>query len=75
MKTTITAAERLQLIGLLTLAESYIRKSTEVRDAVVELLDGRGDENVESHASDVVWDGVSPDADRLLDRLKITVQE
>lgn len=70
MKTTITSAERLQLIGLLALAERGAKQMDEIHDSVQELLGGEN-----GHIDDAIWDHNSRDADRLLGLLKIdTIQ-
>jgi hypothetical protein len=78
MKTSITAAERLQLIGLLTLARFYDKQTHAIRSATEDLLgitssDDAGLNDPSDHVSDAVWD--HHDADELLKRLTIPVVE
>jgi hypothetical protein len=75
VKTTITASERLQLIGLLTLAASHNQALRDIERAACGLVgvepDGSG---YTGHVSDYVFG--SPErggADGLLARLEITV--
>lgn len=70
-KTTITRAEHLQLVGLLALAERYNRMLTEVHDAARQLT---GEADDMGHTYDAVYSG-DQDADTLLQRLGITVEE
>jgi len=72
MKTTITVGERLQLIGLLALADRHYRILEEVREAITELVGGTPEDG-EGHISDAIYDGGRRDADQLLKRLGITV--
>lgn len=72
-KATITPRERLQLIGLLTLAGRYSTQAREVETATKELL-GVPEEDF-GHVSDAIYDDGSRDADRLLSRLNIVVLE
>jgi hypothetical protein len=81
MKTTLTSAERLQLIGLLALAERYNRLEAEVKQAVEDLVGvtpadrERTSPDYTGHISDAIYDDGSRDADRLLNRLNITINE
>jgi hypothetical protein len=72
---TITPNERLQLIGLLTLADQAERKLRELRLAVAELLgvDKDSDEFIDV-IGDMIWSGGS-DADAMLRELKIGMTE
>lgn len=71
MKTRITPRERLQLIGLLTLAGKHDRA---LRDVLLVAKDLLGDAEPYSHIDDAVWDDKHRDADRLLKLLNIEVR-
>lgn len=72
-KATITPNERLQLIGLLTLAGRYSAQALEVERATKALLDVPEEDF--GHVSDAIYDDGSRDADRLLERLGVKVEE
>lgn len=77
MKTKITAHERLQLIGLLMLAEQYVHRAADVERAIADLL---GDDRVVGeagggHIQDAVYDDGHRDVDALLHRLEIVVED
>lgn len=72
-KETITANERLQLIGLLTVAEMQMKSLEATEKAANELL-GVVDIGLGGHVSDAIFDSGRRDADQLLMRLDITVQ-
>lgn len=69
---TITANQRLQLIGLLTLAEKHSKALEDIKASASEItgeaLDACG------HTSDAIYDDGSRDADTLLKKLDITVE-
>ena len=69
MKTTITQAERWQLIGLLTLAAHHSKILDSIRDAAAALTES----NRDGHVADAIYDDGCRDADALLGRLNITV--
>lgn len=69
---TITAAQRLQLIGLLALAEMHSNKLDDIIKAVVTIT-GEPDGDT-GHSADAVWDRGRRDTDELLKRLEITVE-
>lgn len=72
MKASITAHERLQLIGLLTLAGRHSAALTDIEAAAMAIV---GETEVGGHVSDAVYDDGRRDADALLDRLHIGVVE
>lgn len=69
-KKEITQHERLQLIGLLTLAKHHGKALEDIQDAAKEIT---GDDGVSGHTTDAVWDHCN--VDRLLKGLGITVKE
>lgn len=71
MKKQITPRERLQLIGLLTLAGKHDRA---LRDVLLVAKDLLGDAEAYSHIDEAVWDERDRDADRLLKQLNIEVR-
>ena len=73
-KTTITQSERLQVMGLLVLAEQHNRALVAITKATAEILGEPLDDNYAGHVSDVIWDFGSKDADDLISRLEITVE-
>ena len=77
MKTTITPAERLQLVGLLTLADGHNRAIKDIERATAELLGfAPGDESTDrkyGHVPDAVYGERAPD--ELLRLLGISVEE
>jgi hypothetical protein len=78
VKASITPAERLQLIGLLTLADHHDAALKDIERAAAELLQVPPDEpgqDYYGHLSDAMYDGNRRSADRLLDLLKITVAD
>lgn len=76
MKPTISTKERLQLIGLLALAERYAKQEKQVEEAIGDLLgDPREDDSINGHISDAMYDAGRRDADALLKRLKIAVED
>jgi hypothetical protein len=80
MKSSITTAERLQLIGLLALAERFERQTHEVRDAIYDMFGVSAQERADitghasGHIDDAVWDRGSRDVDLLIERLNVTVR-
>lgn len=71
MKSQITPNERLQLVGLLTLAEQWDNRCRDLRRVAGELL---GDvDGTEAHIDDAMFCADRRDADKLLQRLKIEV--
>jgi hypothetical protein len=68
-KTIVTVNERLQLIGLLTLAARHNAALKEIKTAVRELV---GEVDEDGHAVDAVYNDDT--ADELLRRLKLTVE-
>lgn len=76
MKPAITSSERLQLIGLLTLAQYHERWMENLRDAAAyELLGVDAADNESGHVDDALWDEHRRDADALLNRLQLRVQD
>lgn len=73
-KTTITANERLQLIGLLTVAESQMKQLEATEKAAGELLGAKDDSGYYGHVSDAIYDNGRRDADGLLERMGISVE-
>ena len=78
MKTSITQAERLQLIGLLTLAKHHNDHVEEIKSATLKLLDIPSDDgtvinNPAEHVSDAVY--LSRGPDELLRLLSIEIEE
>lgn len=71
MKEKITKAERLQLVGLLTLAEYHANHIEALKSALIELLDAESERD--GHVADAVYDDGRRDADELLKRLGISV--
>src|SRR5580765_7136517 len=57
MRTTITPGERLQLVGLVALAESYGAKLEDILAAGAELLGASGDELVRDRITDAMYNG------------------
>lgn len=70
-KTEITAAERLQLLGLLTIAQRHNLALQDIRKAA-EAITG---EKEEGHTGDAIYDTAQPNVDELLNRLGIKVSE
>lgn len=70
MKTTITPAERLQLVGLATIGRQHAAKADEAGDAMKELLGTETDDS--GHISDVIW--ADRDVDWMLRGLKVKVE-
>jgi hypothetical protein len=60
----IAKAEKLQVLGLLTLAQSYNEKLREVKDAIVEVLDVE-DDALSDYVSDAVYDDSATPGQRL----------
>ncbi len=73
MKSSITPNERLQLIGLLALAERSNREAEQIEKAAKALLEVPSDDF--GHLSDAVYSSKPTDIDVLLERLKIAVTE
>jgi hypothetical protein len=73
VKTTITSAERLQLMGLVALAERYSTKLEDVLAAGVELLGAEDNEVVRDHITDALYNG--QDLDEMLQVLAVRVEE
>jgi len=75
-KTTITESERLQLIGLFTVAESLTRQLAAVERAAGELLGVENDDhNYYGHLSDAIYSDGPIGVDGLLTKLGVTVAE
>lgn len=70
MRTTITDAERLQLLGLITLGQKHYRMVDEIRDNISEILE---DEDKDSRLTDATWDYPNSDIDELLKIMGIEV--
>jgi hypothetical protein len=69
---TITKSQRLQIIGLLTLAEKHMNALEDLQAALLEItleIDGET-----GHTSDAIYDSSRRDADELLKRLEIKVR-
>jgi hypothetical protein len=76
MKSTISTKERLQLIGLLALAERYSKQQSAVEEAIADILgDPKEGGYIDGHISDALYDDGHRDADGLLKRLKIAVED
>jgi hypothetical protein len=71
MKTTITKHQRLELIGLLALAEKHMNALDDINEAAQELT---GDTEDGGHVCDAIFDSSRRDADALLKRLDIKVK-
>ena len=71
MKTKITKNERLQLIGLLTLAAFHMKAVEDIEKAALEIT---GEEDDCGHTVDALFDPSRRDADQLLERLNIKVK-
>ena len=70
---TITRKQYHQLVGLLALAERQDRIMREILAAAVEIT---GEDDRETgHTADAMYDGQRRDADALLERLNITVED
>lgn len=72
MKAEITPVEKLQLIGLLTLAAQHAAMLERITDAMAELLGGDRQDR-DGHIMDAIYDDGRRDVDRLLERLEIQV--
>lgn len=59
MKTTITSTEKLQLLGILTLAQKHQRIIDECTQLMREILE---DEDNDSLLIDAIWDGTEFEA-------------
>jgi hypothetical protein len=77
MKTQITSNERLQIIGLLTLAERHNARLQDVRKTIIELLGGKEGDPYDwtGHIDDAMFEDSRRDADQLLQRLHIQVSD
>ena len=74
MKSELSRAEYLQIVGLLALADRHARMLTEIRQSVGDLLGISEGDAEDGHISDAVWDDNSRDADLMLRKLKVTVK-
>ena len=72
MKNKITKTQRLALVGLLALAKQQMEKLESTRAGVMELL---GETEDCGHCSDAIYDDGCRNADKLLEKLKITVRK
>lgn len=73
---TITRAQYLQLLGLVTLGERLVKQTDEIRSAMAEIVDERDEDgsiDASGHISDVIWGGRG--LDQALHILKITVAD
>lgn len=68
---TITKDQRLQLLGLLTLARDHAKKMTEVERAIHRII-GKDDSSYLSYFSDAIFD--ERDIDEILKLEEITVE-
>lgn len=73
---TLTHPQYLQLLGLLALAAEHIAQLTAIERAA-ETLTGEKAGEEDSHTSNAVWSGESPQrsADYLFKELKITISK
>lgn len=69
---TISKTQRLQLVGVLTLAAKHIAALEDLKSAAYEIT---GEEDDLGHTNDAIWDEGRRDADALLGRLKIKVRK
>lgn len=69
MKKSITALERLQLLGLLTLARQHNKIVDQTRDAITLII-----EEDDSLVHDAIW-GYDVDLDKCLDNMGIKIKE
>lgn len=75
---TITKAQRLQLIGLLTLAAQHMKMLESISASALEITKETEDDGTPStcgHTNDAIWDENRRAADDLLGRLKIKVRK
>lgn len=70
-KTKISRNDYLRLVGLLTLASSHNRALQQIEKAAIEIT---GEFETGGHSGDEIW-GFDQDADALLSRLGITVED
>lgn len=73
-KKTITKAERLQLVGLLALADNHYDRLLEIERAAGDLLGIEGPNTARDHLSDMMWGDIGHNNhEELLRKLEINV--
>lgn len=72
-KTTISESERLQLLGLLTLARQHSQIVDQCSDGIDEILEVQGFEKGGTHLHDSIWDKSAEDFDSTLKKMGIKI--
>lgn len=73
MKNRITAHERLQLIGLMTIAQKHMKMVDEASSVMDAIIESDESEKGWTLLNDAIYEGKEPDVDQILKNMGIKV--